>query len=196
MKKEQRALVQELNKPQFTMRQAKEMLNRVPEELLDKPLMWWGEEEGGFASMQYLDEDWINPSGESVEPKSVYTDEGEDMDDEPVVYPKGTVIVDVFDKVDATAKAVVISEYYEFHEYEDFIKEFERQMALNTPNLRWVLSTHQFTAGYWIENSTLPAETPYDTIHTVEEFPKFVVDLNKEFELAKSENRMPKPVWF
>lgn len=84
--------------PKFTLRQAKEILNQVPEELLDRPMYWWGEEEGGDCKLIVLEEAYVNPTGDGYEAISEYEKEGEDMSDEPSLLPKGMVIVDLFSK--------------------------------------------------------------------------------------------------
>ena len=85
----------------FTLRQAKEMLNKVPEDLLDQPLRWWGEDEGGECKLMVLDDTYVNPTGDGYETLTSYTNEdqeNEDLANEADAIPKGTVLVDLMIK--------------------------------------------------------------------------------------------------
>lgn len=79
--------------------QLKNFINSLSEDELKQPLRFWGEEIGGrISSAEILNDDYINPSGEGVEPRSPYLpggeyhEPGEDYQDEPIVIQKGTVM--------------------------------------------------------------------------------------------------------
>lgn len=74
----------------------------TPQQLM-QPIRTW--EEGAVGrvySVDILMDDFVSPSGEGCEPRSVYTDPthpgydaetAEDMEDEPVIYAMGTVLL-------------------------------------------------------------------------------------------------------
>lgn len=75
-----------------TWRNLKEILATLSDEELDQKAMIWYEESGGNVSEIYITtEDFINPSGDGVEPVSLYEDE--DLLNEPVIINKGTLIL-------------------------------------------------------------------------------------------------------
>lgn len=80
------------NEKNIIWQDVKEFVNSLNEEQLQQPMRYWGEEKaGGIFAISILQEDFINPSGECVEPSSTY----EFDEDEPIVYPKGTILLDV-----------------------------------------------------------------------------------------------------
>jgi hypothetical protein len=88
--------------------QLRTLLNALIQEELKQPIRFWGEDTSGtITSLEILSENYINPSGEGCEPVSAYKDE-EDYEDlyatEPVVFPKGTIVFEVWRGDPATNK--------------------------------------------------------------------------------------------
>jgi hypothetical protein len=52
-----------------------------------------GSPTGYITQAEILTEDWINPSGDGVEPVSIYEDNPKDIEDEPIVLHKGQVLL-------------------------------------------------------------------------------------------------------
>jgi hypothetical protein len=79
----------------------KAFANSLTEEQLQLEVKAWGDEKGGgIFSIAILRDDYINPSGEGVEPRSIYTDDPEYKEDcseenEPAVYEKGQIILEL-----------------------------------------------------------------------------------------------------
>lgn len=77
----------------------KEFCNSLTEEQLEYPVIWTGEDRGGYVSFaDCMEEDYINPSGEGSEPLSAYKGEEdyEDMiDNEPRTFLKGQPVIAV-----------------------------------------------------------------------------------------------------
>lgn len=70
----------------------KDFANSLSEEQLNHEVVFWSEEHAGkLVSVYVLKEDYINVSGEGVEPRSLY--KGEEGYDEPATYVKGTPIL-------------------------------------------------------------------------------------------------------
>lgn len=60
----------------MSFRDLKAELNKMTDMQLDCPVVWWGEDRGGFISrVEILTEDHGNPSGDCVEPLSSYRDD-------------------------------------------------------------------------------------------------------------------------
>lgn len=85
-----------------TLAHLKNFLNSLNEDELKQPVRFWGEEVGGtITSAEILSDDYINPSGECCEPRAPYLkggeffEEGEDMEDEPIVLRKGAIVFEV-----------------------------------------------------------------------------------------------------
>lgn len=80
----------------ITWGQVKEQLNHFTDQQLSQSLFFWGEGKGGnFSSLQVLTEDHVNPSGEGCEPVSVYEYDQELLEGEPIVFTKGTIILEL-----------------------------------------------------------------------------------------------------
>lgn len=79
---------------QFTWQELKTFCNNLPEEMLTKTVMWWGEERGGIVgSASCLEENYVQ-SDEYAEPESIYRENMDEGDEEPeTIYPKGTPII-------------------------------------------------------------------------------------------------------
>ena len=83
----------------ITWRQLKNFCNKLNDTQLKKKVSWCGEERGGkVVSVNKFREDMINPSGEGIEPVSIYKEETNpdyqiEWEDEPVVFAKGTPII-------------------------------------------------------------------------------------------------------
>jgi hypothetical protein len=85
-----------------TLAHLKNFVNSLNEDELKQPLRFWGEEVGGtIAAAEILNDDYINPSGESLEPRAMYLQGGEfyqedaEMEDEPIVLHKGAIVFEV-----------------------------------------------------------------------------------------------------
>lgn len=88
-----------------------EVLKILTPEQLTQPIRTW--EEGAVGRVYALDiliDDFVSPSGEGCEPLSVYTDPthpgydpetAEGMEDEPVIYCRGTVLLNTDIQEDA-----------------------------------------------------------------------------------------------
>lgn len=79
----------------FTYQDLKKFVNELNKEQLTMPVRWWGDETGGeIAKAIILKEDYVNESGEGVEPISAYANDPEyDVDELEVVLKKGTPII-------------------------------------------------------------------------------------------------------
>lgn len=90
----------------LTWRQVKEVLDKLPDERLDDNVLIWkmpedeGFEQGadgiasGWAKEVWLaTEDMINPSGDGVEPISLYEDEPDLLESEDVVLKNGAIVL-------------------------------------------------------------------------------------------------------
>jgi len=84
----------------MTYKELKEQIEKLPTEQLDETVKFI--DETGMtkiSSLWCLEEDYINPSGDGIEPRSVYEKDGVsydpeiDVSDEPVVLPKGSVLL-------------------------------------------------------------------------------------------------------
>lgn len=65
-----------------------------PEQLAQK-IRFWGDLIGGTVeNVTIFQEDYINPSGEGIEPISAYADDP-DIDNEDVILPKDTVMLGI-----------------------------------------------------------------------------------------------------
>lgn len=79
----------------ITWQQLKDFCNALPEEQLDKTVIWWGEEQGGdVASVYTLSEDFVT-TDYGCEPLSAQDPVGEDEEPWEVSHPKGTPIISV-----------------------------------------------------------------------------------------------------
>lgn len=88
-------------KKPLTWADIKDYANSLSDEELKQPVRYCGEYKGGEVySIYILNDDFINPSGDGIEPRSYYA-ESEDPDDremaesEPIVLPKGSILLDV-----------------------------------------------------------------------------------------------------
>lgn len=73
--------------------QLKAMLDQLTPEQLKQPVRWSGEERSGkIDTMWVLEEDYVNPSGDGLEPVSAYKDEPEAIEAETRT-PAGTVLL-------------------------------------------------------------------------------------------------------
>lgn len=79
----------------------KTFCNSLSEEQLQNEVRVWGEEKGGgIYAISEIQDDLINPSGDGLEMKSIYT-ESEDKDDkeigeeEDIVVSKGSIILEL-----------------------------------------------------------------------------------------------------
>lgn len=74
----------------LTWADLKTFVNQLNEKQLQTKLVWLGEERGGYvSSLKCFEEDYINPSGDGVEPVSAYKNEPEVIEDEEVIYEQG-----------------------------------------------------------------------------------------------------------
>tara|TARA_B100000378_G_scaffold203508_1_gene166882 strand:+ start:1332 stop:1592 length:261 start_codon:yes stop_codon:yes gene_type:complete len=73
----------------------KAFANQLNEDQLTKPVRWWGDEKGGeIAFAKTLEEDYVNETGDGVEPISSYKDDPDYQDFEiEVVFEKGYPIL-------------------------------------------------------------------------------------------------------
>lgn len=87
------------NEQPLTWADLKNFANALSEEQLSQPVRTWREE---FAATVFAVEvavdDLINPSGDGLEPRAVYSqsDDAADQEtaqEEPVVYPKGSIFL-------------------------------------------------------------------------------------------------------
>jgi len=93
------------NEKPLTLRQLKDLLNTLDDNILDQDAWVWNEKgSNGLYQIIQLTEDMINPSGEGVEPVSIYTDDmktdkekEEFLKEEEVIFKKGFVIFDMID---------------------------------------------------------------------------------------------------
>lgn len=77
----------------FTWADLKEFVNKIDPGFLDQEVMWWGEDRGGkISGAKQLTEDYGNPSGDGVEPVSVYKDEP-DFDESEFDIQEGTPVL-------------------------------------------------------------------------------------------------------
>jgi len=79
----------------------KEFVNSLTDEKLQQEVIVWGEEKGGgITSIVITEDDLINPSGEGVEPISVYSNSENEEDrkiaeEETIVMTKGTLVLEL-----------------------------------------------------------------------------------------------------
>lgn len=84
------------NEAAITWQDLKDVSAKLSPEQLKMPVMFWGEGVfGKFKTLQELQEDYVNPSGDGCEPVSVYADEPEFLENEPVIYQKNTIIFEL-----------------------------------------------------------------------------------------------------
>jgi hypothetical protein len=75
-------------------------LTLTPDKLKQPVRVWGGEKAGGIYAISEIQDDLINPSGDSLEMKSIYTD-SEDKEDreigeeEDTVVSKGSIIFEI-----------------------------------------------------------------------------------------------------
>lgn len=82
------------NTKKITWYDLKTLCNRLTGEQLGKDVLIWGEEKGFVASGTLITEDdYINPSGDGLEPKYIYKDEPELLEEESVIVEKGHPIL-------------------------------------------------------------------------------------------------------
>ena len=68
----------------------------TPEQLSQNVVVWGDYKGGGIYSIAIANDDLINPSGDGVEPKSLYEDEDDfDVNDETIVMNKGQIILEL-----------------------------------------------------------------------------------------------------
>ena len=80
-----------------TYRDLQNFLSGLTESQLEQPVKCWGEyREGSISGADVLEEDYISPTSEGLEPRSAYADESE-YDEEPTVHEKGTVLLNLQD---------------------------------------------------------------------------------------------------
>ncbi|TQI71788.1 hypothetical protein JM79_2737 [Gramella sp. Hel_I_59] len=73
----------------------KEFVNSLNENQLEQPVKFWGDEIGGeIHRAEVLKEDWINPTGDGLEPRSAYDDEPE-YEFEPAGIEKGSPVLSI-----------------------------------------------------------------------------------------------------
>lgn len=83
-----------------TWRELKDFVNKLSDEQLDKVVRIWGDEKGfTIMAMHTLEEDYFNPSGEGMEPVSMYEDpeDWEQVKDEPILLTEGTPILTIYE---------------------------------------------------------------------------------------------------
>lgn len=79
-----------MSNKKLTWYELKKFCNNLDGKQLGKDVLIWGEEKGFTASGTFLvPEDFINPSGDGLEPVSFYKDEPEILLEEKVVIEKG-----------------------------------------------------------------------------------------------------------
>ncbi len=79
----------------MTWRELKAEIEKLTDSQLDMKVLWCGVDRGGVVnSVEVLQEDHINPSGDAWEPISAYP---EYADEEPIVGVKGQPILHVDD---------------------------------------------------------------------------------------------------
>jgi hypothetical protein len=77
-------------KEELTWYQLKKFCNNLTGKQLGKKVLIWGEKAGYTASGKFIvPEDYINPSGDGVEPISFYKDEPELLAEEDIIIEKG-----------------------------------------------------------------------------------------------------------
>lgn len=85
-------------KKALTFRQAKEIINQLSDEKLDKPMIVWGDERGfQIQGVMIAEEDYCD-SGDGAEPRSVIENnlgDDETMDDYAVIIEKGDAILEI-----------------------------------------------------------------------------------------------------
>jgi hypothetical protein len=79
----------------FTYRDMLSAMSTFTDEQLDMEVRWSGDESGGeLSGFWIVEEDQINPSGDGMEPVSVYANDPDvDVDAEEIVCKKGTPIL-------------------------------------------------------------------------------------------------------
>lgn len=84
------------NEKNLTWQDIKTFANSLTEDQLSQTVRYWGDEKaGGVFAISILNEDFINASGEGVDPVSNY--ETSEIEDEPIIYTKGTILMDACD---------------------------------------------------------------------------------------------------
>ncbi|SHF17272.1 hypothetical protein [Chryseobacterium vrystaatense] len=82
----------------ITWGQIKAQLYYFTEDQLSQNVVFWGDCKGGkFSALQVLTEDHINPSGEGCEPVSLYANDPEYIEGEPITFAKGSVILELIE---------------------------------------------------------------------------------------------------
>lgn len=83
-----------MSEKRFTWYDLRRFCNELTGGQLGKDVVVWGDEKGfKIKGVQTLEDDFINPSGEGVEPISAYKDEPDILLDENIVYEKGDPIL-------------------------------------------------------------------------------------------------------
>lgn len=82
-------------KKPYYWKDLKDFCNTLTEDQLNYQVSWIGEYRGGnVANVESFAEDMIDPSGEGIEPVSVYEgDKDFDIEQETVVFEKGTPMI-------------------------------------------------------------------------------------------------------
>lgn len=89
------------NEKPLTWDDIKQFANTLTNEQLQQPAFVWGDEKSGHIfSIAETQDDLINPSGEGVEPKSLYAQSDDDFvkaitENEPIVLSKGRIILEL-----------------------------------------------------------------------------------------------------
>lgn len=79
---------------EFTWYDLKTFCNVLTGDQLGKEVVVWGDEVGfKIKGKQVLEDDYINPGGDGVEPVYLYKDEPEMLEGEPIVYYKGQPVL-------------------------------------------------------------------------------------------------------
>lgn len=83
------------NAKKYTWQQLKDFCNNLPAEYLDKPVTWWGEEQGGeIVSAHQLSEDYVT-TDYGCEPLSAQDEPEEGEEQYEVTHPKGFPIISI-----------------------------------------------------------------------------------------------------
>lgn len=81
----------------FTWKDLKEFCNNLPENQLGSSVRVWGDDRGfTIDGKSLLEDDYFNPSGEGMEPVSVYKQNPEDWEvvkDDPIIMEKGSPVL-------------------------------------------------------------------------------------------------------
>lgn len=79
---------------QLTWRELKEFANQVSEEHLDSKVIWWGDGRGGVINTaEFLTENYVDFSGEGMEPESDYKGTEYENEKPDHILRKGTPIL-------------------------------------------------------------------------------------------------------